>query len=112
MTPGATRGVPTRPREYGNPLLKAERAVHYAAGVDYGPLSTLSLDVTGFYKNLDHLVSETSVTRTENSREISLRYDNRGEGRVVGMELVVRREPVHRLSGWLAYPLSRSERQF
>jgi hypothetical protein len=96
---------------FGNPLLKTERAVHYAAGVEVKPLTGLSVDVTGFYKALDHLVSPTSATRTEDGREIPLRYDNQGVGRVVGMELVLRREPVHRLSGWLAYTLSRSERR-
>jgi TonB family protein len=96
---------------FGNPLLKAERAIHYAAGIESKPFAGLSVDVTGFYKDLDHLVSPTSATRDENGREIPLRYDNHGLGRVIGMELVLRRPPVHRLSGWLAYTLSRSERR-
>jgi TonB family protein len=97
--------------DFGNPLLKTERAIHYAAGVEVKPSSGISMDVTGFYKALDHLVSETSATRMENGREIPLRLDNNGEGRVVGMEVVLRREPIHRLSGWVAYTLSRSERR-
>jgi TonB family protein len=96
---------------FGNPLLKTERAIHYAAGVEVKPSAGISVDVTGFYKSLDHLVSDTSATRMENGREIPLRLDNHGEGRVVGMELVLRREPIHRLSGWVAYTLSRSERR-
>lgn len=96
---------------FGNPLLDAERAIHYAAGIEAKPLAGLSVDVTGFYKDLDHLVSETTATRTQDGREIPLRYDNRGLGRVYGMELMLRRDPVHRLSGWIAYTVSRSERQ-
>jgi outer membrane receptor for ferrienterochelin and colicin len=96
---------------FGNPLLKAERAIHYAAGVEAKAFAGLSLDVTGFYKDLSSLVSPTSATRSENGREIPLRYDNHGVGRVVGMELTLRREPIHRLSGWVAYTLSRSERR-
>jgi TonB family protein len=96
---------------FGNPLLRATRAIHYAAGFEAKALAGLSLDVTGFYKDLHDLVSETSATRTEDGREIPLRYDNGGVGRVVGMELMLRREPVHRISGWLAYTLSRSERR-
>jgi hypothetical protein len=92
-------------------LLKCERAVRYALGIELKPSSAFSADVTGFYKSLDHLVSETSATRTEGGREIPLRYDNNGVGRVVGMELVLRREPIHRFSGWIAYTLSRSERR-
>jgi outer membrane receptor for ferrienterochelin and colicin len=71
----------------------------------------LSVDVTGFYKDLSNLVSPTSATRTENGREIPLRYDNNGVGRVLGMELTLRRDPSHRLSGWIAYTLSRSQRR-
>jgi hypothetical protein len=96
---------------FGNPLLKAERAIHYAAGVEAKLLAGLSVDVTGFYKDLSNLVSPTSATRSENGREIPLRYDNHGVGRVLGMELTLRRDPVHRLSGWVAYTLSRSERR-
>jgi outer membrane receptor protein involved in Fe transport len=96
---------------FGNPLLKAERAIHYAAGLEAKTFADLSLDLTGFYKDLSNLVSPTSATRNENGREIPLRYDNNGVGRVIGMELTLRREPVHRLSGWVAYTLSRSERR-
>lgn len=96
---------------FGNPLLKTERAIHYAAGVELRPAMGVSMDVTGFYKSLDHLVSGTSATRMENGREIPLRLDNNGEGRVMGMEVVLRRDPIHRISGWVAYTLSRSERR-
>jgi TonB family protein len=96
---------------FGNPLLKAERAIHYAIGVETKPFAGLSIDATGFYKDLQNMVSETSATSTENGREIPLRYDNNGVGRVVGLELTLRRDPVHRLSGWVAYTLSRSERR-
>lgn len=98
-------------KDFGNPLLGPERAIHYSAGMEWKPLPTLSVDVTGFYKDLDHVISKTSATRSENGQEVALNYDNNGVGRVVGMELVVRRDPIHRLSGWLAYTLSRSERR-
>jgi outer membrane receptor for ferrienterochelin and colicin len=96
---------------FGNPLLKAERAIHYAAGLEAKAFAGLSLDLTGFYKDLSNLVSPTSATRNENGRDVPLRYDNHGAGRVFGMELTLRRDPVHRLSGWVAYTLSRSERR-
>jgi len=96
---------------FGNPLLKAERAIHYAAGLEAKTFAGLSLDVTGFYKDLSNLVSPTSATRNEDGHEIPLRYDNNGVGHVIGMELTLRRDPVHRLSGWVAYTLSRSKRR-
>jgi TonB family protein len=97
--------------DFGNPRLKAERAIHYAAGAEVKAVAGLSLDVTGFYKDLSSQVSATTATRVEDGRDVPLRYDNNGVGRVVGMELVLRRDPVHRLSGWVAYTLSRSERR-
>jgi TonB family protein len=96
---------------FGNPRLKAERAIHYAAGAEVKAMAGISLDVTGFYKDLSNQVSPTTATRVEDGRDVALRYDNHGVGRVVGMELVLRRDPVHRLSGWVAYTLSRSERR-
>jgi TonB family protein len=96
---------------FGNPLLKAERAIHYSAGVEAKGWAGLSLDLTGFYKDLSNLVSPTTKTRDENGLKVPLRYDNQGVGRVIGMELTLRRDPVHRLSGWVAYTLSRSERR-
>jgi outer membrane receptor for monomeric catechols len=39
-----------------------------------------------------------------------LTYDNKGSGRVIGLELVARHEFTNKFSGWLAYTLSRSTR--
>ena len=39
-----------------------------------------------------------------------LHYDNGGRGRVIGLELVARRELAAGFVGWIAYTISRSER--
>ena len=56
MVPVSTSSaaVPSSSAIVGN-----ERAVHYSAGFEYQPLPHVSLDVTGFYKTLDDLVSRT-----------------------------------------------------
>ncbi|HKE17612.1 MAG TPA: TonB family protein [Kofleriaceae bacterium] len=97
---------------FGNPDLDNERALHVSAGVEYKPLSFLTLDVTGFYKNLWHLVSPTDrlVMDGDSDTMEPLQYDNGGTGEVWGGELVVRHEFNANLTGWLTYTLSRAER--
>ncbi|MDR7423225.1 MAG: TonB-dependent receptor [Armatimonadota bacterium] len=88
-------------RNFGNPDLKAEKALHYSVGGEYRPRQHLSFDATAFYKDLWSQVSPTA--RPQN-------YDNRGTGRVYGLELVARHELFENFTGWLAYTLSRAER--
>ena len=70
----------------------------------------LSLDATLFYKSLFDLVSPTSTTTVENGVVTPLIYDNGGRGRVLGLELLLRRDFSDKLTGWIAYTLSRSQR--
>jgi outer membrane receptor protein involved in Fe transport len=97
--------------EFGNPDLEAERALHTSAGVEYKPFEFLTLDVTGFYKNLWHLVSPTDrLVDVGDGRMEELQYDNGGTGDVYGAELIVRHDLNANLSGWLTYTVSRAER--
>jgi len=96
----------------GNPALAAERALHYSAGLEYQPRPWITLDATGFYKQLSDLVSSTdAIVMEENGAVRPLIYDNEGIGRVYGGELVARHALASNLSGWLAYTLSRAERR-
>ena len=96
---------------FGNPALKAERALHISAGGEFKPRPWITLDVTGFYKDLSNLVSATDAMVTENGITRPLLYDNKGKGRVMGLELLARHEFTKNFSGWLAYTLSRSTRR-
>ncbi|HEY4395478.1 MAG TPA: TonB-dependent receptor [Polyangia bacterium] len=95
---------------FGNPALKAEEAVHVALGAEWRPLFGTTFDVTGFYKRLSNLVSPTDATQIINGAEVPVTYDNGGRGRVIGLEVVARRELAAGFFGWVAYTLSRSER--
>jgi len=95
---------------FGNPELKAERAIHYSLGAEWRPAKFLLVDGTVFYKDLDELVSPTDAVRMDGDKVVPLRYDNGGEGRVYGGELLLRHDFSHNFMGWLAYTLSRSER--
>jgi outer membrane receptor protein involved in Fe transport len=103
---------PWEPDEkFGNPNLKLEHARHYSVGAEFKPRPYLTFDGTFFYKNLTNLVSATNEQVTDASGTHPLVYDNKGVGRVYGMELIARHEFSHNFVGWLAYTLSRSERR-
>jgi outer membrane receptor for ferrienterochelin and colicin len=97
---------------FGNPNLKAQKAMHYSMGVEWKPLQYLTLDATGFYKDLWSMVSNSPRMIDDGSGNLKAEvYDNRGVGRVYGLEVVARHEFAHNFTGWLAYTLSRSERR-
>ncbi|MDX2023557.1 MAG: TonB family protein [Deltaproteobacteria bacterium] len=97
--------------DFGNVNVKNERALHYSAGAEYRPRPYLTFDITGFYKDLYNLISQTDATVVENGMNKPLRYDNKGEGQVYGMEAVIRHEFNRNFTGWIAYTLSRSKRR-
>jgi len=96
---------------FGNPGLHLESAVHYSAGVEFKPLPYLTLDATGFYKDLRDLVSRTDATVERDGEIVPLNYNNGGVGRVYGLELLVRHEFANNFTGWIGYTLSRAERK-
>jgi len=96
---------------FGNPKLKPERALHSSLGAEWRPTKWFTLDTTGFYKQLDSLVSRTNATEVVDGKTQELRYDNNGKGRVYGLEVSARHDMNHHFTGWLAYTLSRSERR-
>jgi outer membrane receptor protein involved in Fe transport len=97
--------------DFGNPQLKAERAIHYSVGVEYKLRPYITFDLTGFYKDMSNLVSPTDAQVVANGVSRPLIYDNNGKGRVYGLELVARHEFTNNFTGWLAYTLSRAERR-
>ena len=86
----------------GNTNLLPQRALHISAGVDHTFNRQYSLGVEGFFKSLQHVVVGT---------DSGLRFDNGGIGRVYGLEVSGRANPVGRFFGFLSYTLMRSERR-
>jgi TonB family protein len=93
---------------FGNPALKTEHALHTSVGAEYKPRPWITLDVTGYYKDISNLVSRTNALSDTGT---PLTYDNHGQGRAIGLELVARHEFTHNFAGWFAYTLSRSTRR-
>ncbi|MEZ0312123.1 MAG: TonB family protein [Myxococcota bacterium] len=87
----------------GQPGLNSDRVLAKSLGVEQELARGVTLSFEGFHKELERLVSRTP---TEDGGYL---YGNRGSGRAYGTELLVRHEG-ERLSGFLAYTLSRSTR--
>ncbi len=93
---------------FGNPALKCEWAIHYSAGVEWKPRSFITLDATGFYKDLESMVSPTPALADGGNP--ATRYDNNGKGRAYGLEFVAKHELTKKFVGWIAFTMMRSER--
>ncbi|MCG8424530.1 MAG: TonB-dependent receptor [Proteobacteria bacterium] len=97
--------------QYGNPDLKAEEAVHYSFGAEWTAHDHLFVEATGFYKEMDNLVTSTDELVMRDGTLTPLRYQSDGSGRTWGVELMVRHKLANRFFGWLSYTYSRSERR-
>jgi hypothetical protein len=90
--------------EFGTPTLESEVAYQGSFGFDYDFGKGYSLDVQGYYKDLDNLVSSTE----DGAEDV---YDNAGVGRIYGGELLARKRLTDRLFGWVSYSYSESRRK-
>jgi TonB family protein len=104
-----TQGSPTR--EFGNPELLAERSLQTSLGTEWKPSPEWFVSVEGFYNRLDQLIVNSSRVVERGGQLVPEQLSNDGRGRVYGAELLVRRALTDRLFGWLAYTVSRSERE-
>ena len=92
---------PPQPQEtnpvFGQAGLRSNRATHYTLGAEQEISKQVEISSEAFYKQLDSLVIQGR--------------GNSGEGRVFGIETLLRYKPDARFFGWVAYTLSRSERR-
>lgn len=88
---------------FGTDGLRSNRSTHYSLGFEQDITRNIDVSVEGFYKRQDLLVgaapNESGLTE----------YNNLGEGRVVGSEMLLRYKPDDRFFGWIAYTLSKAE---
>jgi hypothetical protein len=90
---------------FGLAELGVQTSSQGALGVEVGLPLDLRLDLTGFYQRFK-LTDLRDQFTTDPQNEILENRD--GEG--YGLELMLRRPASHRLYGWLAYTLARSDR--
>ena len=92
----------------GNPDLEPERALHVSAGVRRRLGEAGDVNVTAFAKRLDRLVVRNPAAAYDPG---AVPYLSEGEGRIYGLEVLLRARLGDRLSGWLAYTFQRSLRE-
>jgi hypothetical protein len=96
---------------FGQPALLAERALHLVTGIEQR-LGALETRVQGFYVRRDELPSPTSDVEVRDGKAQPVLFRSDGRGRSYGLELLLRLPAAEhrRVSGWVAYTLSRSVR--
>ena len=90
---------------FGNPALGPARAAVATAGVEARATATVTIEATGFYRQLDELATRNPLP----SPPVAEALVQDGIGRSYGAQLLVRAAPWHGLSGWLSYTGGRSE---
>jgi TonB family protein len=108
--PSGPLGVADLTESFGNPDLGLIVGTQYSAGLELRPRDHLRFDVTGFYKDLDDLVSPTTATVMRDGEIVPQVYDNGGTGKVVGLELFAEHRFANNFRGWLSYTLSSARR--
>lgn len=89
---------------YGNPQLPPTLASHFTVGDEWRLDESLTLKIEGYYNTQRRIPALTDSLR--------LNYLAEAEGRMAGVELMLRREVGERFFGWLSYSLSSSERRY
>jgi TonB family protein len=102
--------LPYLTAEWGNPGLLPEGAWQYSLGLERRLGAHASLDLEGYYKRLFHLALPTSAVVVRGGQEVPQHFVSGGSGEAYGLEVLLRWDPDGRLSGWIAYSLSRARR--
>ncbi|MEO8900918.1 MAG: TonB-dependent receptor plug domain-containing protein [Polyangiaceae bacterium] len=92
---------------FGTPSLGPERAAHASLAESVELTSSLSVNVTGFYRAL----TELNVRAEAPNPKLAHALVPGGVGRSYGAQVLLRQKQWHGLSGSVAYTLSRSERR-
>ncbi len=112
QTPDYRSGLLTK--GFGNPNLEAEGARQYMLGTEARFTDAISLDVQLYYKDLFNQARST-LGETGGSLDldaVDLKYTSIGRGRSFGAEILLRHALTKNFFGWIAYSLSRVERDF
>ncbi len=105
---------------FGNPYLTHNKSLHASAGANVKPFPSLTIDGAFFYKYLWDLVTASDRVVVRDGEQVRENLANQGLGRVVGIELLVKKDSdalcppglgMTKCFGWLSYTLSRSERK-
>ncbi len=98
----------------GNPNLLPEGATQVMLGSEVRFTDAISLDLQFYSKNLFNQSRQTiGMTSGQfDTGQVDLRYTSDGRGQAYGMEVLLRHALTKNFFGWIAYSLSRVERDF
>jgi TonB family protein len=101
-------------RTFGNPDLLPEGSRQAMVGTEVRFTDAISLDLQLYYKDLFQQARATIGDTSGNLDldAVDLRYASVGRGRAFGAEILLRHALTKNFFGWIAYSLSRSERDF
>jgi TonB family protein len=94
---------------WGNPDLPPTTAWHSVIGHEWQINDLISLDVQGYYNFQDNIAQQT--TQLDPTTGEAYNYLPQMDGRMYGVETMLRHDRGKRFFGWIAYTLSRSERR-
>lgn len=94
---------------WGNPDLPATRGRQAVLGHEYQITDLLSLDVQGYYNTQELMPTSTDSLNAETGMPMNFLANQ--EGRMYGVEIMLRHSQSERFFGWIAYTISRSERR-
>jgi TonB family protein len=97
---------------FGSPDdVEAPYAVQYSVGIESKPLEYFDIDASFFYNDYRNQLHRAESTETDGLATGAQGYSSEARGRAYGLELLLRHRPHHGFFGWIAYTLSRAERQ-
>ncbi len=101
-------------RAFGNPDLLPEGSRQAMLGTEVRFTDAISLDLQFYYKDLFQQARATlgDTSGGLDLDAVDLRYTSIGRGRAYGAELLLRHALTKNFFGWIAYSLSRTERDF
>ena len=92
---------------FGNTALPHARSVHAVVGAVLKPWGEARVELTGYFKSTTALAARNPLAFPAVAQALV----PTGEGRSFGAQVVLRPGTIGKLSGWLSYALSRSERR-
>lgn len=94
---------------WGNPELPMTKAAHFVAGYEWQMTDLLRLDGQAYYNRQWDVPRFANDINPKTGRPYNFLADM--EGRMYGLELLLRHDLGNRFFGWLSYSVSRSERR-
>ncbi len=96
-------------KTWGEPMMPSTKAAHYVFGHEWQITDLINSDIQFYYNKQWNIPEFASNSDAASDKQVNLWNDN-GEGRMYGLEIMLRHLKSEHFFGWVAYTLSRAER--